>query len=288
METIERTRESWELTTEPIRPCAADLVHMSRQIAKRFARPRVLILGMTPELVDMAYEAGASRVAVIELRSLGLAAYKALARQGFEAINGDWRDFHPQCEGAFDIVLGHGPFIFLAFPEDWSKTLAVVRRYLVPGGALIVRHFLVPPQGFPFAPNYDRLVAEFDARAGDAEGDARIAEFMRMVTILRASAILGATRPDGVVDQAELDRIMASIQSGLERRYGSEPAWDLMRDEFGFPTAAGYGSVRPLAAPRLDQVRPVLEAAGLRVTDVTMIGEQPLPGCFCFITGEFA
>ncbi|WP_157604235.1 class I SAM-dependent methyltransferase [Rhizobacter sp. Root1221] len=287
MDSVERTLDSWELTTEPIRPGAPDLAYMTAQIKKRFAKPRVLILGMTPELVDMALQLGAARVVVMELRAVGLAAYKELVEGAFESINGDWRVYQRSCDQAFDVILGHGSFIFLSFPSDWLATLAVVRKYLVPGGILSMRHFHVPPVEYPFPPNYKRLLEEFEARASGADETRRAQEFITTVTSLRCSAILGATQPDGVVDQVELDRLMAWAKQDLEQKYGHEKVWQRMRDEFDYPTAAGYGSVRPLAAPRLDQVIPVLEAGGLAIEDVTPIGDQPLPGCFVFVTGTF-
>jgi hypothetical protein len=287
MDTVERTLDSWELTTDPIRPSRADLVHMTAEIKKRFAKPRVLILGMTPELVNMAHQAGAVRIVVMELRSIGLEAYRQLVDVPFEAINGDWREFRPECEQAFDVVLGHGPFIFLAFPDEWIATLSVVRRYLARGGVVIMRHFHVPPAGYPFATNYERLLREFEARTNDTDEVAWENEFLKTVTSLRCSAILGATQADGVVNQLELDRLMAYEKRDIEQRYSGRTIWRRMRDEFDYPTAAGYGSVRPLAAPRLDQVRGVLERGGLHIKDVTMIGEQPTPGSFSFITGTF-
>lgn len=286
-DTVARTLESWELTTVPIRPCEADLLYMTDRMTKRFKNPRVLILGMTPELIDMAHSAGASRIVVMELRSLGLEAYSRLVKNSFESINGDWREHQPACDQAFDIVLGHGSFIFLSFPDDWIKTLSVVRRYLAPGGALIVRHFHVPSRGYPFPDHYERLMHAFDVTTRGMGAEARDREFIKTVTCLRCSAILGATRSDGVVDQIELDRLMALAKEDLQRRHGGEKVWTLMRDEFDYPTAAGYGSVRPLAAPSLEQVRPVWEKGGVRIDDVTMIGDLPVPGSFSFITGGF-
>jgi hypothetical protein len=288
MDTVERTLDSWELTTVPIRPSQADLAHMTRQIEKRFTAPRVLILGMTPELVDMAHALGAARIAVMELRPVGIAAYRQLVAAPFEAINGDWREFRQECAHAFDVVLGHGRFIFLSFPDEWVATLGVVRRYLLPGGVVILRHFHVPPGGYPFVPNYQRLIDEFEARTRSGDEAVRVREFLAMVTCLRCSAILGATQEDGVVDQVELDRLMAYEKRQLGERYAGKQIWRRMRDEFDYPTAAGYGSVRPLAAPRLEQARHVLEEGGLHLEDVTMVGEQPAPGCFSFITGTFA
>jgi hypothetical protein len=287
MDTVERTLESWELTTEPIRPSRADLVHMTRQIEKRFVKPRILILGMTPELVNMAHRLGAARIVVMELRSIGLEAYRRLVEAPFEAINGDWREFRLECDQSFDVILGHGPFIFLAFPHEWIATLRVVRRYLIPGGVVIMRHFHVPPGGYPFAANYERLLGEFETHTEGMNEVLRSREFLKTVTSLRCSAILGATQADGVVDQEELDRLMAREKRDIEQRYGGEEIWQQMREEFDYPTAAGYGSVRPLAAPRLDQARQALESGGLCIKDVAMIGEQPTPGCFSFITGAF-
>lgn len=287
-DTVERTLESWELTTVPIRPCEADMVYMTEQMKKRFKNPRVLILGMTPELIDMAYAAGASRVVVLELRSLGIEAYSRLVKNKFDSINGDWREFQPQCEQAFDIVLGHGSFIFLELPNDWLKTLAVVRRYLAPKGAMIVRHFHTPEGGFAFPEHYERLMGIFERTTRGVDNHTRDLEFIKTVTSLRCSAILGATKTDGVVDQVELDRLMALAKEDLEHRHGTESVWNLMRPEFDYPTAAGYGSVRPLAAPTLAQVREVWENGGIKVDDVTMIGELPTPGSFSFITGGFS
>jgi hypothetical protein len=223
----------------------------------------------------------------MELRSAGLQAYRNLACAPFEPINGDWRELRQECTNSFDVILGHGPFIFLKFPDEWISTLAVIRQYLVPGGIVVMRHFHVPPKGYMFEKHYDRLLQEFERSNKKAVEAVRSREFLKTVTSLRCSAILGATQADGVVNQAKLDQLMEHEKRDIGHRYAGEGIWERMRDEFDYPTAAGYGSVRPLAAPRLDQAVETLERGGLRIIDVTMVGDQPTPGCFSFITGTF-
>ncbi len=287
MDTIDRTFDSWYLTTEPIRPSKLDLEHMTRMIKERYHAPRVLILGMTPELIDMASEAGANKIIVMELRILALEAYRKMVSSPFEAKNGDWRIHYPELDRQFELVIGHGPFIFLKFPGEWISTLRVIRNYLTLEGSVIMRNFHVPYAAFDFSRVYTRLTNDLESKSHGLSEEDFTHNFLKTATSVRALAIQGATGKDGTVNQEKLDNLMAFIKEDLCLRFGQRSVWTIMKDEFDYPTAAGYASVRPLAAPLVSQVDETFRAGGLTIEDLTMIGNLPEPGSFSFLTGSY-
>src|SRR4029079_2595766 len=86
------------------------------------AATRVLVLGTTPELIDMLLGKGVDRIAAIERDPDTIEAMVRLATRAWavvELIAGDCLDPRPAWRSALDLVLCDGGLIFLPFPDGW-------------------------------------------------------------------------------------------------------------------------------------------------------------------------
>jgi len=134
----------WNLLGAPLRPCEQDLQFCADAIAQavQAQRPlRVVILGVTPELYQLAlaHQANVSAVdrsqAMIDVIWPGPRA---------AAIRGDWSDL-PFETAARDVVLCDGGAITLPYPHGLRRLAAEVKRVLAPGGRCVIRTFVQPP-----------------------------------------------------------------------------------------------------------------------------------------------
>jgi hypothetical protein len=282
---IERLYKTWTLMTDPIRPSETELIEMRRRMDV-FTRPHTLVLGVTPELVDMVLMAGVEKPVVFEVRGEAIEALKRFARQDWsrvEFIIDDWRNFRPELAGKFDVVIGHGTFLFLAYPEEWVTTLGYFCRYLADDGRLIVRHFVLPPEGHPLEPNYRRILEAFERSSEGRGREERLRRFIEAVTDIRSSAILAATGDDGRVNHSSMSTSMGWVTEDLRRRYEGEYIWEMMGPEFTDTMPKGYEEVWPLAAPTWNHTEDFLRKSGFAV-DVRFIGNRPAEGVFCVFT----
>ena len=102
---------------------------------------RALVLGVTPELVTLAWPPG-STVTAVDREPAMIAAHFTPA-PGREAVCGDWLAL-PAGDGAFDVVVGDGCASTLAYPAGYGAFAAELARALAPGGLAILRLFAAP------------------------------------------------------------------------------------------------------------------------------------------------
>src|SRR5262249_15041386 len=104
--------ENWRLASAPPRPEAA---HLARyRSAARGARSG-LVMGATPELIDMLLTEGVDRVTAIDLHPETIEAMRRLASEDWsrvELVRGDWREPRPAWASVFDVVLCDGGLMF--------------------------------------------------------------------------------------------------------------------------------------------------------------------------------
>lgn len=284
---VERVLTSWSLTGEPIRPSNDELHHFRRRLAERSA-PKILILGLTPELVDLALDLMPTRTSVMEIRQVAVEALRHLRGRDWSSVEfllDDWRHQHQGLRESFDAVLGHGSLVLLAFPQDWLTTLKNVHDFLVPGGLLILRTFHMPSGGHPFEVNYARLLREFEAAILGAPDESRLRQLVQTISEIRCTAILAATRDCGSVDHETLARVNDWIRQDLGSRFGTQEVWKVLGPEFDIPTAAGYEGLWPKAAPTWEMAREVIAASGFSV-QIDFVGTRPGPGCFQVVSAR--
>ena len=108
------------------------------------SHPRVLVLGVTPELAKLPWPPDATVVAVDRSDPMIAALWSGAGDvASATATCGDWRAL--PCEnGSIDLIAGDGCFSALAYPNDYRVVAAELRRVLATGGRVALRMF-VPP-----------------------------------------------------------------------------------------------------------------------------------------------
>jgi SAM-dependent methyltransferase len=156
----------WSRLGAPLRPSPEDIRGYEGVVgrwAEAHGRPRIVLLGVTPEIVGMHMPQDAHLVAVDINQAMLEAFPPALLRPGSKAICADWRRM-PLEGGSCDIILCDGGFLVMDFPEGFRKLARELRRVLAENGVCAFRFFLQPET----AESTDDLTA--DLRAGRIGG----------------------------------------------------------------------------------------------------------------------
>jgi SAM-dependent methyltransferase len=148
----------WNRVGPPLKPSSADIAVFKYQISQwvdRYgAAPRVLILGVTPELYAMDWPAGTTLRALDNSRSMIEYVWPGSQE---DALLGSWEDV-PLEEASCDLVLCDGGFGLLPYPSGQQRLLREMRRVLAPNGVFVVRLFA--PVGK--TGNIDHVFAQLD------------------------------------------------------------------------------------------------------------------------------
>ena len=157
---------AWRHSGPPLRVSPQDAAAYADAVATlrtSSAPPRVLILGVTPEIYALPWPRGTDIAAVD--RSDAMIAAVWPGPQG-SAQRGEWSAL-PLPGASRDLVLCDGGVHLLSHPDEQVRLVRSVARVLAPGGLCLLRLF-VPPS---VAESPDRVVA--DLRAGCA-GDVNV------------------------------------------------------------------------------------------------------------------
>lgn len=140
----DRIADLWRLFGPPIRPAADDLVVYQEIVDRATALidgpPRVLLLGVTPELYRLRWPADAEVLALDSSSPMLEAVWQGPADT---AVTGSWTAM-PFADQSFTLLLCDAG-VGLLDPVGQGELLAEVQRVLVPDGTLAVRLFA--PQG---------------------------------------------------------------------------------------------------------------------------------------------
>ena len=131
----------WRFVGPPLRPAPDDcsIVHSTvlSWCAAHEKAPRVLILGVTPELYALDWPAGTQLRALDCSQEMISSVWPGAPA---DAILGGWTAM-PLDADSFDIVVCDGGLGLLSYPDEQNQLLCEVRRVLAPGGRFIVRLF---------------------------------------------------------------------------------------------------------------------------------------------------
>jgi len=135
----------WSLVGPPLRVSAEDAAayaEFARRILERPQPPRVLILGVTPELYGLPWPAGT----LLRAADRSAAMARAVWPGPPEAVQiEDWTrlSFAPS---SFDLALCDGGLHLLSYPDGQAGFVRSLRRVLAPGALLLLRLFVPPPE----------------------------------------------------------------------------------------------------------------------------------------------
>jgi len=225
--------DRWPRLRPPLRPHAAVRERMCELVAG--SAERALLLGVTPELADLA-----SHTVAVDCSDGMLAAVWPGNSRTRQAIKGNWLHL-PCASGSFTVAIGDGSFNCLQYPEDYRQLCRELARTLRPGGRVAMRFFVTP----------DRCESVEAARARTMAGCLGSIHALKWVL---AHAICRRTADPNVPVQTILDvfnhefpdrRELEQATGWSQEDIGEIDAYDRMTDVFSFPTSSEILSVIP-------------------------------------------
>lgn len=145
--TTETTPQHWESIASvwaqlgsPLRPCAEDQIGYRSFIEpwiEQFARPRIIILGVTPEVYHLPWPAEHDLIALDRSRGMIEEVWPGPPEC---ALEGDWLRM-PLPNESRDLALCDGGLMLLDYPQNHRALVDQLHRVLVPGGRVILRLF---------------------------------------------------------------------------------------------------------------------------------------------------
>lgn len=127
---------SWAKLTAPLRP-NGEIVNAFKASIGR-SSGRVLLLGVTPELADVA----APLVAVDRHETMIAHVWPGDSKTR-RVVKGDWLNMS-FAEGYFSAAIGDGSLIALHYPLGYQRLYEQLARIVQPAGRFVVRAFLTP------------------------------------------------------------------------------------------------------------------------------------------------
>lgn len=135
----------WGRVGPPLRPCAEDLDTFTKTVddwARRHGAPRVVMLGVTPEIYHLHWPPGTDVLAADHTQSMIDAVWPGPAER---AILAEWTDL-PLDPSSRDIAICDGGIQLQGYPRGHRMLVNEMRRVLAPGGCCILRLFVPPAE----------------------------------------------------------------------------------------------------------------------------------------------
>ncbi|MGZ4966703.1 MAG: hypothetical protein ACXV97_05965 [Chthoniobacterales bacterium] len=133
----------WENLGSPLRPGAEDQAGYQTFIdpwLKNFARPRILILGVTPEIFHLQWPQPHDLLALDRAREMIDEVWPGPPEC---AVQGDWLEM-PLASNSREVALCDGGPLLLEYPQAHSGLVDELHRVLATGGRAIFRLFTPP------------------------------------------------------------------------------------------------------------------------------------------------
>lgn len=222
----------------PWGPCAEDCSFLSDVVAPALSatpdEARILILGVTPEIVQLDWPGHATLVAVDSSATMIDTLWHPHPTRPSEVILARWQDL-PLADASVDAAVGDGSLNALTELEDYGVVARQVARALRPSGRVALRCFVRP-----------------DGRE-DLESLMKIAEAGDFPTVgaFRLRLAMALTDDAGVLRVADLARTFIELMPDRDRLAGAA-GWsrvDIDRID------ADIGSPLRFTFPTLDQLR---------------------------------
>ena len=135
----------WQQVGPPLRPAAQDIAFCAEAVGewgRTRGAPRVLLLGVTPELYHLPWPEGTDFLAVDRTQAMIDAVWPG-PREA--VLCSDWLALALP-ERSRDIVLCDGGLHFAAYPHEQQRLVRILRDALSDGGLCIVRLFVPPAE----------------------------------------------------------------------------------------------------------------------------------------------
>lgn len=136
----------WQRVGPPLRPSRPDHTLLENVIQKWHSKngsPRVLVLGVTPEMARLNWPAGTDLLAVDHSQRMIDEVWPGYPSPGEGVLCANWLDLALK-KHSRNIVVSDGPFGVLRYPFEYQKLLQSLRDILQPEGFFAFRIFTSP------------------------------------------------------------------------------------------------------------------------------------------------
>ncbi|MBZ5587555.1 MAG: methyltransferase domain-containing protein [Acidobacteriia bacterium] len=152
----------WGRINPPLRPAPQD-IELFERLVDTVAQdagpaPRVLLLGVTPEIATMRWPAGTRLLALDSSPAMIRTVWPAGEARDAVVARADWKAM-PVRDGACDVVIGDGILTSQRFPNDVLALASEVRRVVKDSGAFVMRLFARPETNEPLGGVFQDLRA---------------------------------------------------------------------------------------------------------------------------------
>lgn len=136
----------WSHFGPPLRPSPEDTAAIQRAACGLDPGARVVVLGLTPEIIGCDWPADV-RLSAVDHSPKMIEALWPPERgpKNAQVMLADWCTM-PMAPGTIDLVAGDGCYVLLAHPDGYEKLTRAVWTVLRPGGRFAIRVFLRPYQ----------------------------------------------------------------------------------------------------------------------------------------------
>ncbi len=134
----------------PLRPCSEDIriyehAMQPGQSEPPRSRTRALLLGVTPEIVGLAWPAGTDLLAAEKSQPMIDRFWPGNLPGRRQVVRENWFNLKLE-DHSLDLVVGDGVLTSLNYPDQYCQLARLISRWLKPEGRLILRVFARPPK----------------------------------------------------------------------------------------------------------------------------------------------
>ena len=276
---IEKTALWWSHIGQPIRP-GGDEIRIIEEQLPTGQDLSALILGATPEFVNLLLRRKAKKIVVIDHYEPHVKAMDILGGQDWssvEVVLSDWRTENKNLEKTFNVILGDNAFLFTRYPEDWKNLSRILHGYLAPGGRFVLRSFFKPTKPFDFDHHLDETLKRVMEIRQEMPSDANMSIFRNEITNLRTGTTMAVIDAGSRCSARERDKLIQSARDKLAGLFKETPYWNTI-DNILFVDAFKKGEYSVSSVPPLEEVSKLLLNTGFSsVLDIPS-GDRPFKG----------
>ena len=286
-ERVNFIKSFWSKLRVPIRPGPEGL-DLYRDQMERFPEKNILVLGATPELVDMALELDATKVVSVEHNPEIMEAMREVGKKDWTKVQlvvGDWLEERPDFYSFFNCIVCDGGLLFLEYPGQWERLFKLAHNYLVPGGVFVAKEWAEPPG----SPDYDQfkeeLVGCFEAKSENQNRKEMIESYIRLVSELWLTTLIKTTRKDGTFDQGIVVKRLDTLTEELRQRFPDLEMIQITQGALQHLARSRPGTTDVITGVRFESAEALLSAQGFR-SEHFPLPDPPISGANYMFVAE--